>query len=311
MSDDNETDSEFNGQRFTFIKNTLTTEVLQAYIAKLQPYKLFRPEATQLLGDEIWWKSSFKEEAVVLSLEDWNKNKKDRVWPNPSRHVLEMVANIRKAYLLDAKPKQTLDEMDKAFETSSERKEDLVLYGLHTYGRYYGLTIQKEPTEKMSPSDSPTEASSHAEWKRLYCHSKSCTNKEENTEKMEQKDGSDAATHKRRPLTTNWEWDTKTIEAGTLQTAKDWDDVLQCGIKSWSDWRNSASELIPPLEGPKDRLLSFREFTSVPLEAVALYHFNYVCSGGVLHYSTFNEDGSVVVRNPLAEGQLLKKQKTS
>lgn len=123
---------------YTLIEKTTPRERVNEWYSKLGVYELWEAHYLKV-GDEVTVWNSPGEEPTQMTVDKYNEECKTKSIPAPVYRVLEKTTDMGSAYLWSKTPKKEKDELDKLFESDRSKFIKVSLYGLHTYGGYYGF----------------------------------------------------------------------------------------------------------------------------------------------------------------------------
>jgi len=117
------------------------TETQNAIYSKLRPFKQFYAYTT-VIESTVFHKKIFGTPAIAYDLKEWNAGVGIRPLTPDTYHLVKR-SNLCDGYLWDAEKnameQKDYDAIDKEFVCDPSRFKRVVLYGMHTYGGYYGF----------------------------------------------------------------------------------------------------------------------------------------------------------------------------
>jgi hypothetical protein len=123
---------------YTLIEKTAPKERVNEWYSKLGVYELWEAHYLSIGGNVTVWNSP-DGEPVRMTVDEYNESCKTGTIPDPVYRVLEKTTDMNNSYLWSKTPKKDKDELDKLFESDRSKFIKVSLYGLHTYGGYYGF----------------------------------------------------------------------------------------------------------------------------------------------------------------------------
>jgi len=121
---------------YVLIDKHLPLERIYAWYDKIRVYHIFEPNYLSMLGKVTVWSSFADKEGITMTVNEANALPKQNI--PPTYHVLEKTIDLGEAYMWKKNPLINKDEIDLQFEKDQNLLR-INLFGLHTYGGYYGF----------------------------------------------------------------------------------------------------------------------------------------------------------------------------